>query len=135
MKVAGKGNLDHLLQLWQVRNCNLPAGQMPGKVDRYKEFAMSKDQFETARTAVHQEKRKRTRMNAQARTTSSLHNRKREKARTGALTDGSMPVRQAGTQNTASFTSAVPLQPLGKYRQAAQSDQTTEMASSIVVTG
>ncbi|MGD0235718.1 MAG: hypothetical protein ABSC55_14430 [Syntrophorhabdales bacterium] len=135
MRIAGKGNLDYLSQLWQVRNGNLATGQTPSKVDKYKEFAMSKDELSTARTEVHQEKRKRTRMNARARTTSSLHSHKLEKARTGALTDGSMPERQAGTQNTASFTSAVPVQPLGKYRQVAQSDQTAEMASSIVVTG
>ena len=135
MRVAGKGNLDHLSQLWQVRNGNLAAGQTPGKVDRYKEFAMSKDELSTVRTAVHQEKRKRTRMNARARTTSSLHNHKMEKARTGAVTDGSMSHRQAGTQNTATSASAVPVQPLNKYRQVAQSDQTAEMASSIVVTG
>ncbi|MGD0237563.1 MAG: hypothetical protein ABSC55_23920 [Syntrophorhabdales bacterium] len=135
MRVAGKGNLDQLSQLWQLQQRGPAAQQQPSSVDRYKQVAASKDQLEIAGTARHQEKQKRSRMNPQNHPAASLDHRKQETARTGALTGGGMPNGQTGTQNTASFTSAVPLQPLGKYRQIAQSDQTAEMTSSIVVTG
>ena len=131
MRVGGKGTLDHLSQLWQLQNSGLAAEKPPGKVDRYKEHMISKDTVEKARAATHQEKRKRSRMNTQAGSAQNLRQRK-------ALADAPAPnptsTRQTSARNISSVTSAVPLQPLSKYKQVAESDQTAETENNIVVT-
>ena len=132
MRVGGKGTLDHLSQLWQLQNSGLAAEKLLGKVDRYKEYMINKDAVEEARTAMHQGKRKRSRMNTQAGSKASLRKLRQGKALTERATPTS--TQQMGAQSTSSLTSAVPLQPLGKYRQIAQSDQTAETANNIVVT-
>ncbi len=131
MRVGGKGTLDHLSQLWQLQNSGLAAEKLPGKVDRYKEHMISKDAVEKARTATHQGKRKRSRMNTQA---GSAQNLRQGKAPADAATPNPTSTRQMGVQSTSSLTTAVPLQPLSKYRQVADSDQTTETENNIVVT-
>lgn len=131
MRVGGKGTLDHLSQLWQLQNSGLAAAKLPGKVDRYKEYMISKDAVEKARTATHQGKRKRSRMNRQA---GSAQNLKQGKALANAPTPNPTSTRQTGARNISSLTTAVPVQPLGKYKQVAESDQTTETENNIVVT-
>jgi hypothetical protein len=131
MRVGGKGTLDHLSQLWQLQNSGLAAEKLPGKVDRYKEYMISKDAVEKARTAPHQGKRKRSRMNTQA---GSAQNLRQEKALADAATPSPTLTRQMSVQSISSVTNTVPFQPLSKYRQVAESDQTTEMENKIVVT-
>ncbi|HME44489.1 MAG TPA: hypothetical protein VKF36_15470 [Syntrophorhabdales bacterium] len=131
MRVGGKGTLDHLSQLWQLQNSGLAAEKLLGKVDRYKEYMISKDAVEKARTATHQGKRKRSRTNTQA---GSAQNLRQGKARADAATPNPTSTRQTGVQSTSPVTTAVPLQPLSKYKQVAESDQTTETENKIVVT-
>ena len=114
MRVGGRGNLDHLSQLWQLQNSNLAAQQQASKVDRYKQVAMSKDELGKIWKAGHQEKRKRSRRNPQARPTASLANHKQEKARIGALTDG-------GSAQTTQNTTSNPFADLAAIGNALQS--------------
>ena len=129
MRVGGKGTLDQLTQLWQLQNSGLASEKLLGTIDRYKEYMINKDAVEKAQPATHQGKRKRSRMNTQA---GSAQNLRQKKAPTEAAAPTPTSTRQVGAQSTSSLTGAVPLQPLSKYRQVAQSDQTTE--NNIVVT-
>jgi hypothetical protein len=118
MRVGGRGNLDHLSQLWQLQNSGLAAQQQASKVDRYKQVAMSKDELGKIWKAGHQEKRKRSRRNPQARPTASLANHKQEKARIGALTDG-------GSAQTTQNTTSNPFADLAAIGNALQSGDLT----------
>ena len=120
MRVAGKGNLDHLSRLWQLQNSNLAAQQQASKVDRYKQVAMSKDELGKIWKAGHREKRKGSRRNPQDRPTAFLANHRQENARTGALTtDG------GSAQNTQNTTSN-PFADLAALGNALQSGDLTE---------
>jgi hypothetical protein len=131
MRVGGEGTLDHLSQLWQLQNSGLAAEKVPGNVDRYKEYMTSKDAVEKTRTATHQGKRKRSRTDSQA---GSAQNLGQRKVHGDAANPNPISNRQMRAQTISSSTTAVPLQPLSKYRQVAESDQTAETENKIVVT-
>jgi hypothetical protein len=103
MRVGRKGTLDHLTHLWQLQNNALAAQKLPGKVDRYKEYMINKNLVEKVRTAAHQGKRKRSRMNTQ---TGSAQNLRQKEAPVDATTPTS--TRQMGAQSTSSLTTVVP---------------------------
>jgi len=128
MRVGGKGTLDHLSQLWQLQNSGLAAEKLPGTVDRYKEYMINKDAVEKTRTAMQRGKRKRSRVNTQA----GLRNLSQKKALTEAAPPSS--TQQMSVGSTSSLTTTVPVQPLSKYKQVAESDQTAGTKNNIAVT-
>jgi hypothetical protein len=131
MQVGGKASLDHLPQLWGLQSGSVTAHQMPDKIDRYKERMSSEGPAEKVRPEMHQDKHKRYRMDTQAGATQNL---RQGKALTGAAPPTLPSTRQMGAGNASLPTSAVPLQPLSKYRQVAQFDQAAEGMTHIVVT-
>lgn len=132
MRVGGKGTLEHLSYLWQLQNNGLAAQKQPGTVNRYKEYMINENAVEKVPTAAHQGRRKRSRTNTKAGLKASLQNLRQGKAPADVATPTS--TGQRGAPSTSSVTSAVPVQPLGKYRQVAESGQTAGTENSIVVT-